>query len=187
MNDFESLKKSWKTVRNDSARIPDPTRPGRVGKRLRRRFSILIIVALELPLIAISLHHHLGVSLWVCAAYGLFGLIMACLTAIIYRDLNSKKYLSLTVVEATEYVRRIVHKRSNFRIAGIIMMIPLLATILYEFYFIDKMMFWSSVIGAVTGLIIGLSIEFRILRDFNRLLESISSDGERTDGSDAEL
>lgn len=187
MNDFESLKKTWKTVRNDSARIPDLTRPGRVGRRLRRRFSILILVALELPLLAISLRCHLGLSIWVCAAYGLFGLIMACLTAVIYRDLNSKKFLSLTVVEATEYVRRIVHKRSKFRIAGIIMMIPLLATILYEFYFIDKVMFWSSVIGAVTGLIIGLSIEFRILRDFNRLLESIGNDGEVPDSSCADL
>lgn len=177
--DFNELQKNWQKIGHDV--------PGKevfvmhnrltLSERLRRRYRRIGVIGLIFPILGLSMYRQLDVSATLCVMYSIYGVLMGLLSLKLERGLRDSSYLTLPVISAARHIMRLNRMRIRNRRLGIILMVPILAALLYEFWKTDIYAFTGGCVGAVFGLIIGICLDIRNKRDFEALYSTFVEAG----------
>lgn len=184
---MELLRRHWHDLDIDAAGLDDANREisrrlargviaptqDKICDRLRRRFFL----GLALTPLAYLMYATMGIPLWVCVVYAVFGLIMSLLKRGLVRYIGSSRLMELPVAEA--YVRALDIRRRRNRLRqlgiglGVFVIISLLMAI---FDSGSQAMLWGAGCGLVFGIIVAVSVCINENRLYRRLIDSLKEE-----------
>lgn len=185
MDNLDTLRQQWQQQSARTAELEEANRrladtlsrqkAESLQDRLGARFSRFGWIGLILPALAPLLFYVINLPWWVAVFYGAFGVVMSALNFWLSEFILSKRLADMPVAEAIERATRIRMRQSRTTIFGIIMAIPLIASM--GMLLPNGPERESILIGGAVGLVIGavigihrLVVNARITRE---LLDSV--------------
>lgn len=196
MTDIDNIRAAWQGL--DIPSVPDyPVDSKSVYgmkshkdsvMRQYRIFSIIAGMWAVFTMPFMCLNPVIELPLWAGTYMSVYFIVMCLLSLKVYYAVKDINIGMLSVRDCLKAVLRVKKLRFQGRVAGAILVIPLLAYLLSYFYHIDRIMFIGAVSGAVFGLIVGIVADMRIrrhLREMSRYLKALDA-SERVADSEME-
>lgn len=181
MTDLDNIQSQWQSLRNNDAdRMASHNqhlvqelhtlRSTTLTQRLRRRYTVLGVLGLMFPVLAIGIQALLSAA--TIAVYDVFGICMGlCCLLMAYR-LSDKFVINTTVTDAVRNIRALILLNRRTRLAGWIGAVAVLILLGYDFYLANiPGLLYGMAIGVPLGLAIGVPVEVRTQRELNQLLK----------------
>lgn len=177
---LDELKQNWERIEvkadsldesiRDIERKVNANKVSTIRDRVRRSTLRLGFLALVSPVVFVPLW---TMSHTLLIAATVFFFIMASLDFILASRLADIDYCTMTTAQALQATIDAERLRQKFKVAGIIMAVPLLLLMGYTFYQTgEPIIMYGCLTGAVTGGIIGLMLNAH----FNRLFKAMKKE-----------
>lgn len=183
-NALDKLREAWKNTPVSTEYLDEVAR--KVSGNLEtRRFDSLArklaggyykCLAASVAVIAMSMPMYaLGLPLWLCVLYGLFGVVMGVVYLLFARFISRSNFLCLPVVESLERAVRIRMFQRRILICGCALALLVLVPLMAHLYNMPDggASFWGGVTGGIIGASIGVYKEICFFRTSRQLLNSI--------------
>jgi len=184
---LDTLRRRWQGIRVDSDKLDSANRdvaenitrenPLPLQYRLARRHTRTSFVGLTLVPTAYLLHAVLGLGVWLCVAYAVFGLVMCVFNRLLADYISERPLTEMAVAEAVRRAVLIRLRQRQIRIAGIVMGGAVLAFLGVELFDVHRD---DALLGMGCGLVAGLAIAVpravRMSRLARRLVASLQAD-----------
>ena len=189
--DLEELKKSWKKTDAKIDKIikvnkdlTDICRNNNIGLRDKviSKYKVLCILSIVMTFICPLLQPFRNLHPAIVVTLTIYFIVLGILNYDIYKNLKRIDYKSMSVKDMLIATTKSIIKRSRYQVIAYCLMVPLMVTLLWYFYTINLVMFYSGIFGAIVGLIIGLSTDIKIKRQIRALKKNLEQELEEENG-----
>lgn len=178
-NNLDALKQQWQQLSNSTVAGVDPAlvTNRRMSSRhgyLLRFYRVLIIVCLIWILLSPLTLFNSGLPVFLCVTTSVYFGVMAVLCFITYQRIREIDFGTMTVVELLASVGRVMRTRLVSRCIGLMLCVPLIASLLYYFS-ANKAMLVGGISGAVLGGIMGYINDAKVRRYLKEIRRELMS------------
>lgn len=183
-SNLESLRRAWQRSQPDPSRLDAGVsdvadriardNPDTLQQMLGRRLARISYIGIAMIPLAWLLYSGLGMSLWLSAAYAVFGVLMGILNKLLSGYVLERRLCDLPVAEAMRRAATIRLRQFQLRACGIVLGVPLIGCMFASFVDTnDTGVIVGGVIGLCVGLAIGIPKAVSIVRLARRLAASV--------------